>query len=433
MRCLRFALPTLLAAASCSDLSEPLSIEREALNGELTAVGPLTKLSFSNTSETARQNETLSYYNTVRIAADGSGSATIASNLSTLAAFKLRYAFDGSLSEKITKYYNRGDLGIGREMHCRDVAAETACYVVNFAAGDDNTEFTFGLSSNIAFDNLTANHPFATVAMVFRKNMILGSANRVFFVVYNAAGNLQKFAALDRYGISFAQAFSVTTPNNPDPSFGTPGVNFNNHIPTNCIACHGGTYNSSSHESFAALFLPFDLDQFDYAAFAPRATQETAFKAQNIMVREVGAASATAGGTSVVQQVDAWYPGGSGTFVSSGVVSGWSGGQAIFQSVVRRSCRTCHVANQQGRTFSTKTSFDSASPLIAADLCGKAMPHSLQSIREFWFSTGPAELESYFRNLNPPATAAANALADCGPGSVATLDPPNIQGALLNL
>jgi hypothetical protein len=419
-----WALPLLLVAAGCADNAEPLSIEQEALNGELAPTGPLTKLSFSNTSESSRQTDTQNYYNAVKTASNGTGPATILNSLGNLAAFKARYQFN--ISETITKYYNRGDLGIGREMHCRDLTAETACFVRNFAAGDDDSEFTFGLSSNIAFDNMQASPPFATVAMVWRKNMAPQSANRMFFVVYDKNDNLQKFAALDRFGISFAQAFKQTNPANPDPSFGTPGVNFNNHIPTNCIACHGGTYDSTTHASTNGLFLPFDLDQFDYADFAPRMTQEMNFKTQNDMVRAVALASGTGGGTSVVEQLDAWYQGGS-TFLSSGVVSGWTAGQAIFQSTVRRSCRTCHVANQAGRTFSTKQQFDNFSALSASDIAAFTMPHSLQSLREFWFSTGPEDLSAYFSGLGK--TADASVIAGAGPGSIATLDPPSILAA----
>src|SRR3990172_12652787 len=32
-------------------------------------------------------------------------------------------------------YYNAGDLGFGREMHCREEFAFTACYVVNHGLG----------------------------------------------------------------------------------------------------------------------------------------------------------------------------------------------------------------------------------------------------------------------------------------------------------
>jgi hypothetical protein len=84
--------------------------------------------------------------------------------------------------------------------------------------------------------------------MVYRDYIPIGSPDRVFFVVHDQDGNRVNAATLDRYGISFNQAFQPpggTFPNNPDAGkFGTPGVDFNNHVPSNCIACHGGTYDS---------------------------------------------------------------------------------------------------------------------------------------------------------------------------------------------
>jgi hypothetical protein len=448
-----WSIPAVMLAASCgttADQGDDVVVEA-ALNGQLSPVGPLTRLSYSDTSESSRETDTQTYYNSVLTDPDGGG-LSISRALPTLSAFRSRYGFGGT-AERVTYYYNRGDLGIGREMHCVDGVTtnsglgEIACYVTNFAAGDDNTEFTFGLSNNIAFSNLDAGHAFATVAMVFRSQMATTARNRVFFAVYNATGGaLLNAAALDRFGITFANAFNQSRPNNPDPSFGVPGVDFNNHIPSNCIACHGGSYDHTSHSTTGALFLPFDLDQFDYEPVAGRTRLDQCdqFKHENELVRKVAVLTGTGGGSSVVSQLDAWYHNTAfqtprtevfeaacnplstppvDAFDSNAVVAGWTG-QSIFQSVVRKSCRTCHIANEVGRTFETAASFDSLAPVTAADLCNYAMPHSLQSLREFWFSGAPTALVNYFTNIGQ--TSAANQLAGCGPGSVATLDPHKI-------
>jgi hypothetical protein len=117
-------------------------------------------------------------------------------------------------------------------------------------------------------------------------------------------------------------------------------------------------------------------------------------------------------------------------FDSSAVISGWSGATDVYQTVVRPACRNCHVANQVGRTFETKTSFDNFAGVIAADLCLFIMPHALHTVREFWLSTAPERLTSYFYAIGQ--TSAGNQLAGCGPRSVATLDPPAIHAALAN-
>ena len=78
---------------------------------------------------------------------------------------------DDNEPEQTATYFNRGDLGIGREMHCiyRACTAELACYVKNLAEIDpiDNKPI-FG-DKELAEGVVMGNHPpFATVAMVER-------------------------------------------------------------------------------------------------------------------------------------------------------------------------------------------------------------------------------------------------------------------------
>jgi hypothetical protein len=147
-------------------------------------------------------------------------------------------------------YFNRGDLGIGREMHCiRDNDDETACYVLNFGARDGTPRFN---SIGDSLQALNAHKPFATVAMVERGKMKADDPNKVFFVVYDANGKLLDTAPLDNKG-------------------------FNTFIPGNCLVCHGsgsaytpsklgpdGETVEDGPKVVGARFLPFDLSSFLY-------------------------------------------------------------------------------------------------------------------------------------------------------------------------
>jgi hypothetical protein len=444
-----------LTAVGCADGpagDQDVATKVAALNGTLVGTnGPLTRMTFPEPSEAARRADTVAYYATVRTGVHGNDGGTIATDLDTLDKFKARYELNDGPA--VTYYYNRGDLGIGREMHCVDHVnyadkGEIACYVTNFAAGDDNSEFSFGLSANIAFANMHANHGFATVAMVFRNLAPNGSANKLFFVVYDDAGNLLNFAALDRHAVSFATAFNATKPNNPDPAFGTPGVNFNLHIPTNCASCHGGTYDKTTHVLTGGLFLPFDLDQFEYENVPgrTRADQLDEFRRQNQMAWKVAAVSPGIG-ESVKAQIQTWYhrtPTGNplfeilapGQFDSNAVPAGWVGFESAYKSFVRGSCRGCHVTvrDSGGLRFDTEAQFRHRMVDLVQylqTLCYIQMPHSLQNLREFWQSSAPIAVEDYFRSIGKPGI--ADVFHGCAPGSIVTLDPPQLTAALAPL
>src|SRR5690606_8537766 len=87
--------------------------------------------------------ETMSYYANAKTGADGVSGGSVLDTFKTLQDFRNRY-FPGK-TERIAKYYNRGDLGIGREMHCVFASGgESACYVFNFAPKDANGKLVFG-------------------------------------------------------------------------------------------------------------------------------------------------------------------------------------------------------------------------------------------------------------------------------------------------
>lgn len=165
-----------------------------------------------------------------------------------------------------------------------------------------------------------------------------------------------------------------------------------------------------------------------------RQAQLLSFKRQNEMVRKVAALSSTIG-TPIKAQLDKWYNNTvfqtnatevfENEFDSNAVPTGWAGFESIFRSVVRRSCRTCHVANQFSRTFDNEIDFRAVTATSVTRICQTIMPHSLQSIREFWQSSAPVELEAYLRSVGRNTD--ADTLHNCGPGSVVTLDPPALM------
>jgi hypothetical protein len=59
------------------------------------------------------------------------------------------------------------------------------------------------------------------------------------------------------------------------------------------------------------------------------------------------------------------------------------------------------------------------------------MPHALQTLRQFWRSSAPTVLESYFRSVGQAA--AGDVLHGCGPGDVANLDPHWIAASVAPL
>jgi mono/diheme cytochrome c family protein len=456
---------SLLLACSSHDTreSETTASLQEALqSGTFTTNGNLTRTSKRqgaalSPDENARRADSDHYYQII----------SSPTSTPTLGAFKAAYFSNGETAS--ARYYNRGDLGIGREMHCSDKTNNAfsgfpryACYVTNFAAGDDNSDFTFGLSPGFAFRNMDQAHSFATVAMVMEQGFQGGFS--VAFLVYGASANaatldaapLQNFAALDRVGLAYALEFAQNS--QPDATkFGTPGTNFNNHIPTNCMSCHGGhgTYNGSS--AAGATFLPFDLTQFDFDSSSGRTRQEqeASFRELNQFVRAVDKITGNPGpsgsvGSSIVAQIDRWYGNDAGSTTLSGnfrdhqVPTGWGNNDAtdtpaetVYKKVVGPYCRNCHMAQDfklLGQSGSNALVFDSEADFRAfgagvGSICSSQMPHSLQTLRQFWQSEAPAALENWLANdatLAPLATT----LRGCSPQTAVTLDAPVL--AVLN-
>jgi cytochrome c5 len=331
--------------------------------------------------------------------------------------FKTKNRFGQSLAanevEVQAHYANSGDLGFGRDMHCRrnvasDGAFDYACYVTNFGQPPANNPDQ--QDANDVLD--PTKHPDATVAMEFSR-------------VENPPGAAE-FPDDDR-----AVKFYVYDTNNPD----NPPVhnaNLDNHghrpVPQLCMACHGGTAASAPADpsnpagpkkgafasridimSMQSNFLPFDLHLLNFPVSEPKVAQQAAFKSLNAdIVRGVAAATST--GSAIVEVIDTFYAGGSAAQIEDGVVPGWDPGnlnsnqRRFYRDVFARACRTCHAAQPFGApAFNTAAVFEASISNIQNRVCTQhIMPHAQRTNDIFWTSLNPnmaALLELYGQTL----------------------------------
>ena len=272
----------------------------------------------------------------------------------SLVAFKSLYGFQTNETAPYTNgeieatYYNRGDLGIGRNMHCRRFAIAAgsglACYVKNFA--DDKFNPTFGGDESGYLTAAIQKNPdahFATVAMVQFDN-----SSRVDFVAYAfekivrppprpplIVNKLATTARLDNGGTNVA-------------------------VPTNCLSCHGGTYSGTTAAGSYALgarFLPFDSDSriltFATGSLATsfpgytQAAQASNIRALNELIYNFAQTS-----PGVKKHIATMYGNENATSVGASytqdyIPSNWSTTAAstkLYKEVVKPYCIGCHVS-----------------------------------------------------------------------------------------
>lgn len=333
----------------------------------------------------------------------------LADRRDTFGGFKAVWGFDGS--EPNARYANSADLGFGRDMHCTSADidgngdAEVACYVSNYGFRQDDDQD----NANWASQQLEERY-VATVAMEHAPIEVPGSeASPVF-----SGGDVVKFFVYGR---------------DPDPATDTDGDGISlDHdegelltdadldgygrrpIPQLCMVCHGGTlptavnqdsagnptpgplpvFGSPAQVDLGARFLPFDLDSFTFPSAGPvTGTQEAAFKTLNTQF-----VSQTDLSGAIQELLDLYYaPGGTSPTQNRGfVVPGWSADPAqegMYEHVVGRNCRICHVAHD-----GINRTFEEASQLAAAiatyyACTERSMPHSVRTYERFWTSLGP--------------------------------------------
>jgi hypothetical protein len=296
----------------------------------------------------------------------------------TLDEFKSRFGFTnggGIVTRDIeATYYNLGDLGIGREMHCTSFPLKfgAACYVNNYGLSDEGKPDFGGDPGRALADAVDRVDSFATVAMVkLGTRFTATQANDVQFFVYNGKGALVNAAPLD------------TTEQNPS-------------IPSNCLNCHGGRYDRLTRSVRGATLLPFDPEAFLFASRAgfTYSAQEDRIRELNVLVRNSGAPP------PVVALVDGWYDGNS---TRSGqsldldfIPVGWKRSreaETVYREVVKPYCRTCHVSQVADFAFLDFESFKAEKNELVKSVCGtNEMPIAQATMSLFWRSPARAHV-----------------------------------------
>lgn len=325
--------------------------------------------------------EAVEYYNTNAGVTMNSTGTTCSGAKCTLVGWKAANGFDTG-ADTVAYYYNAGDLGLGREMHCKRHPVNTnniACYVTNYGrnfppAADPVTAIS---------DAINHNNPIATVAMEY----VPGSTSGVKFYVYfhsSAGDNLAPQAVLD-------------------------SENFKN-VPHLCMNCHGGTYDATNNVANGSAFLPFDITSFKYDQVEgySLANQQASFRSLNSLVLATNPNSANAN-DPIGALINLMYPCGVN---NSGCTSpynpttpiaapaDWAAKPALYQTIVGPYCRTCHISLDSAKDWTKATQFLNAfsdtppgfRTLINSAVCTTAahyMPHAEKTYKNFWFSTNP--------------------------------------------
>ena len=264
-------------------------------------------------------------------------------------------------------YGNLADLQFGRDMNCAQSGERIACYVSNFGL-PLMEEGERGLVPNHLWPDITfavneavrGSSTLGTVAMIYDPSK---ASNKVSFYAFadifidpdgDGVGETRPNALL--YGVQLDQEFSKS-------------------VPRMCMACHGGSYNTSDNTVTGASFLPFDVFSFrfsDKPGFTFDEQQEELRKLNAFVV-------ASHPEQPIVDLINGLYPGGvnnaGSTPVDGWVPPGWADNPTLYTSVVRPYCRTCHLA--QPNPFTSTSDLEESAGSIAREICDNhAMPHA---------------------------------------------------------
>lgn len=268
--------------------------------------------------------------------------------------------------EVVTYFYNNGDLGLGREMHCKQTGANLACYVTNYGLSfPPAAEPVSAIAAAIAHAG-----PIATVAMEYDASKPVDE--RVSFYAYPAGASLALKVPLDTEG-----------PKN---------------IPQMCMACHGGSYDDINHKAMGSVFREFDVYSYLYdTGVWTLANQQQNFRQLNAMVKATNPNSANPN-DPIRTLIDRMYDTCGGvntpgcTADTNDRPAAWNGSahdQGLYDQIVKPYCRACHVAQSSSLDWATPGPFTAG--LIGFAVCtSHDMPHAEHPFRKFWFSTNPA-------------------------------------------
>lgn len=304
---------------------------------------------------------------------------------------------NGNSSYTNAAYTNFNDLGFGRDMHCLEPATgKVACYVTNYGLPDQSAANADAAKAH------NVGQRGATVAMDYDSTL---PQYEVRFYVYGGgvAGSPRiDFADLDGLG--------------PKP------------VPFLCMVCHGGQYDASTHDVKFARFREFDLPSFLYpqggtfdfgsvVGIPPGVLDD--FADLNKMVRAAQPVLTGSHPTPIRALIDSWYPNG---FTGppqkptlQTMPQAWSNSPYAnyYHDVYAKSCRTCHVARDNGtfpypfKVFDDPANIQSAAytvcgiPIGSGPARHRVMPNAWVTYRNFWLDPARVSAFETLTNVNP--------------------------------
>jgi hypothetical protein len=183
-------------------------------------------------------------------------------------------------------------------------------------------------------------------------------------------------------------------------------------LPDICLACHLGFYSGAAGDKVnGATFLAFDLDSFLDESGTPFPASHTVtreLQQQFHLLNNMVLGTKPPPGTTQVVQL--WYPGGASPAVpftfnqGAAKLSGapFSGHEALYDNVVKVSCRSCHVAIK-GVEWNSFSQMSNLATIIQSLSCAPSlmMPHAEVPWKDFWQQGLQATL-AYQLNFGPP-------------------------------
>jgi mono/diheme cytochrome c family protein len=310
-------------------------------------------------------------------------------------------------TEANTTFANAGDLGFGREMHCRRNGDDVACYVTNY--GFIHTPDSEDLVAANAQDG-----PIATVAMEYSRIESQPGQS----VEFDDPERVVKFYVYEKgYDLTCAPPCD---PTNPGPGGLLVEADLDNRgdrpIPQLCQVCHGGHYPSGPVRAGAlpyaeredvklgSQFVPFDLSLYEFLDDADEAAQQSEFKVMNEMVSHVASKLVddppVISNPEIVAVISEMYSGVDPNVQEEGfVVPLWNGAalqEQMYTDVLAPSCRTCHLAHSAatsgfpGLRFGSHADFVSRLGTAESVVCSQfVMPHAKVTHELFWTSLDP--------------------------------------------
>lgn len=296
-------------------------------------------------------------------------------------AWKQKWGLDKANAGAHATYANKADLNLERDMHGITTAQGTAYYVCNYPRNDK-------LDVNVNLDNAINNKNLvACVAMEFSPTPgVSGNAPYTKFLVFAPSGKLLQSVNLDGRGEKY--------------------------LPGSCVVCHGAKHefnrfeeNGSTSPDLKANFLPFDLQNFAFSN-KPGLTQadlEASLRALNKGILNTNPAPA------IAEAITGWYPTPTSNFNGAFVPVGWQANPALYNTLVKPHCRTCHISmpntDSGDLSFRSLDAFRLFNFQHSARVCGNdigverkrySMPNSLVTFNRFWKdTTATAALRQY--------------------------------------